>query len=96
MNNSKPFEISPELWAEFAKTEYYKILLNILEGLRDENLKLSMGIADKTIMPNESIAAYVNRAMGVQIAIDHLSSLTIQSQETLKQRAKKGKAVNGM
>lgn len=96
MNNNKPFEISPELWAELANSEHYKILLNILEGLRDENLKLSMGIADKTIMPNESIAAYVNRAMGVQTAIDHLASLTVQSQKTLKQRAKKGKVVNGM
>lgn len=73
MNNRK-VKITAEEWVKFGNSKIGRQLLEDMETLKNANLNQAMDIPDKTIMPNESIAAYMNRAKGVQIVIDNIVS----------------------
>lgn len=83
MNNEKA-KIAAEEWVDFGNSKIGRQLLEDMEVLKNANLNQAMDIPDKTVMPNESIAAYMNRAKGVQIVIDNIMSHIENAKSGLK------------
>lgn len=71
-------------WVEFGNSKIGRHLLDDMEALKNANLNQAMDIPDKTVMPNESIAAYMNRAKGIQIVIDNILAKVENARNSLK------------
>ena len=76
--------ITASEWVAFGNSRIGKRLFDDMRALKDANLGQAMDIPDKTVMPNESIAAYMNRAKGIQIVMDNILAKIENAKNSLK------------